>query len=82
MARPVDQQIKLEWPKVSIVNLSNAVFNSISLNMPGSSDFFFLGFIPCKAEQPLRGMELQEKETQKITCRKSVWKEPTVKDVC
>ena len=40
MARPVEQQIKLEWPKVSIVNLSNAVFNSISLNMPGSSDFF------------------------------------------
>ena len=30
--------------------------------------FFFvfkLGFTPCKAEQPLQGMELQEKETQK-----------------
>ena len=27
--------------------------------------FFKLGFTPCKAEQPLRGMELQEKETQK-----------------
>ena len=26
---------------------------------------FWLGFTPCKAEQPLRGMELQEKETQK-----------------
>ena len=24
-----------------------------------------LGFTPCKAEQPLRGMELQEKEAQK-----------------
>ena len=24
-----------------------------------------LGFPPCKAEQPLQGMELQEKETQK-----------------
>ena len=24
--------------------------------------FFNLSFIPCKAEQPLRGMELQEKE--------------------
>ena len=23
------------------------------------------GFTPCKAEQPLRGMELQEKESQK-----------------
>ena len=30
--------------------------------------FFFsfsLGFTPCKAEQPLQDMELQEKETQK-----------------
>ena len=26
----------------------------------------FFGFIPCKVKQPLRGMELQEKETQKI----------------
>ena len=24
-----------------------------------------LGFAPCKAEQPLQSMELQEKETQK-----------------
>ena len=35
--------------------------------------FFKLGFTPCKAEQPLRGMELQEKSTKKITgYRKSV----------
>ena len=27
--------------------------------------FFKLGFTPCKAEQPLWGMELQEKEAQK-----------------
>ena len=27
--------------------------------------FFFLGLTPCKAEQPLRGMELQEKKAQK-----------------
>ena len=27
--------------------------------------FFKLGFTPCKAEQPLQGMELQEKEAQK-----------------
>ena len=27
--------------------------------------FFSLGFTPCKVEQPLQGMELQEKETQK-----------------
>ena len=25
---------------------------------------FKLGFTPCKAEQPLRGMELQQKEAQ------------------
>ena len=27
--------------------------------------FLKLGFTPCKAGQPLRGMELQEKESQK-----------------
>ena len=27
--------------------------------------FFKLGFPPCKSEQPLRGMELEEKEAQK-----------------
>ena len=27
--------------------------------------FFYLGFIACKAEQPLRGIEIQEKEAQK-----------------
>ena len=27
--------------------------------------FFKLGFTPCKTEQPLQGMELQEKEVQK-----------------
>ena len=31
-----------------------------------AEDFFFkLEFTPCKAEQPLQGMELQEKEAQK-----------------
>ena len=36
--------------------------------------FFKLGFTPCKAKQPLRGMELQErKHEKKITgYRKSV----------
>ena len=29
------------------------------------TSFFELGFTPFKAEQPLRGMELQEKEAQK-----------------
>ena len=27
--------------------------------------FFLLGFTPCNAQQPLQGMELQEKEAQK-----------------
>ena len=36
-------------------------------------------FIISQAEQPLRGMELQEKEVQKDKAyRKSVWKEPIV----
>ena len=35
--------------------------------------FFKLGFTPCKAEQSLRDMELQEKEAKKIEApRKSV----------
>ena len=33
---------------------------------PKPTHFFFkLGLTPCKAEQPLRGMELQEKKAQK-----------------
>ena len=42
--------------------------------------FFSLGFTPCKAKQPLQGMELQEKEAQKDyrKYRKSLSKEPTV----
>ena len=31
----------------------------------GGEPFFLLSFTPCKAEQPLRGMELQEKEKDK-----------------
>ena len=30
-----------------------------------SRSFFKLGFTPCKAEQPLQGIELQEKEVRK-----------------
>ena len=41
---------------------------------------FKLRFTPCKAEEPLRGMELQEKEAQKIKAYwKSFKKELTVK---
>ena len=32
--------------------------------------FFKLGFSPCKVEQPLQGMELQEKESKKIKAYK------------
>ena len=28
-------------------------------------DFFYIGFTPCKTEQPLQGIELQEKEVPK-----------------
>ena len=39
---------------------------SLSLNnCLETGPFFELGFTPCKTEQPLKDMELQEKETQK-----------------
>ena len=42
-------------------------------------DFFKLGFTQCKAEQPLQGMKLQEKEAQKEKeYRKYLKKESTV----
>ena len=41
---------------------SQNLFQSITLL---SQAFFQLGFTPCKAEQPLRCIELQEKEAQK-----------------
>ena len=33
--------------------------------VPVTCIFKKLGFTPCKAEQPLQGMEIQEKEAQK-----------------
>ena len=43
--------------------------SSLCLDKKTGKDFFlklgFTGFTPCKAEQPLRGMELQGKEAQK-----------------
>ena len=48
--------------------------------------FFFkkLGFTPCKAEQPLQGMKLQEKKAQKrLQATKNVYrKNLQLKDVC
>ena len=37
----------------------------LSNKWASGGSFFKLGLIPCKAEQPLQGMELQEKEAQK-----------------
>ena len=44
-----------------------SVFISADITFKNSLEHFFFkfGFTPCKAEQPLQGMELQEKETQK-----------------
>ena len=66
MARPVDQQIKLEWPKVSIVNLSNAVFNSISLNMPGSSDFFSWGSFHVRLNSHYEAWSYKKKKHKRL----------------
>ena len=46
--------------------------------------FFLLEFTPCKAEQPLRGMELQEKKAQKrLQATESLFrKNLQLKDVC
>ena len=33
--------------------------------MDSNNIFLNLGFTPCKAEQPIRGMDLQEKEGKK-----------------
>ena len=42
------------------------VFLDFEIKFLRQSPFFFkLGFTPCKAEQPLRGMQLQEKAAQK-----------------
>ena len=44
-----------------MITSSKEVKNSVSPPLI----FFLLGFTPCKAEQPLQGMELQEKKAQK-----------------
>ena len=66
MARPVEQQIKLEWPKVSIVNLSNAVFNSISLNMPGGSDFFSWDSFHAKLNSHCEAWSYKKKKRKRL----------------
>ena len=45
--------------------------------------FFKLGFTPFKAEQPLKGMELQEKEGQQdYSTHEMFRKNLQLKDVC
>ena len=48
----------LEKPNLHVHSLYNKGFSFFIY-------FLKLEFTPCKAEQPLRGMELQEKEAQK-----------------
>ena len=36
------------------------------LILKGPVSFFQFGFTPCKAEQALQGMQLQEKKAQKV----------------
>ena len=64
-------------------------FNWLSFlyfSLPVLASFFFLnfGFTPCKAEQPLRGIELQDKEAQKRLQHKGnlFRKNLQLKDVC
>ena len=45
--------------------------------------FFQFGFFPCKAEQPLQGMELEEKETTRLQHIGNLFrKNLQLKDVC
>ena len=56
-----------------VVTLKYYYEKNISVVRRHHFDFFLIGFTPCKAEQPVRGMELQEKKHKKITeYRKSV----------
>ena len=46
-------------------------------------NFLKVGFFPCKVEQPLRCMELQEKETQRLKHIGNLFrKNLQFKDVC
>ena len=52
---------------MKIVGTSFNSFYEVSFSLGCSVSFFQkkLGFTPCKAQQPLKGMEFQEKEAQK-----------------
>ena len=71
-------------PSISIYKLTVAnTQNSQKLVFPNGFFFFKLEFIPCNAEQPLQGMELQEKETQKDKAHRNLFRNNLqLKDVC
>ena len=60
-----------ETPKACSIDIYVPSLNSgkgLKLLLDRIKGFFFeFGFTPCKAEQPLGGMELQEKSTKTIT---------------
>ena len=66
--------LAVNWPVLSEHPLVSQYLKGI---------FFKLGFTPCKAEQPVQGMELQEKETQKNKHTGNLFKKNLqFKDVC
>ena len=73
---------------VNVCNYIRTILNHFKrLNTTSLFPFFFfflLQFTPCKAEQPLRGMELQEKKAQKILqATENLFKRNLqLKDVC
>ena len=64
---------KLDWGTfiISIAKTASkkigALIHSMKFLSPEDALYLFLklGFTPCKAKQPLQGMEFQEKEAQK-----------------
>ena len=61
-------------------NTDDEDISLLPANKSSPKSFFFIGFTPYKAKQPLQGMELHEKKHKKIKAYwKSVQKEPAVK---
>ena len=61
----VDQATSSDCYKCELTSVLAAIDGCSSSHYLTSYFFFQLVFAPCKAEQPLRGMELQKKEAQK-----------------
>ena len=78
---------KAAWPsKLSKLLLMYLLFHirfAQFFDMLKKKIFLFkLRFTPCKAEEPLRGMELQEKEAQKKHIGNLLRKNLQLNDVC